>query len=790
NFSAIKGLSVDLANIRFSSDQAGNNLLYAWLESAPQGTFTQGSSVSSYTSSNVWVNLGSNIIPANGSLNIYMQVLSNGTEFDGVYWGANPLWTSTYGQYDNGANVFNFYDNFVGTSLKSVWTVPSGSNYTVNNGFIATPSGGSTAAVYNPSIQETSSIIVEWNLNLSSTTFPGASTYFQLNRYTPNSNEHLLGVQGYDVFYNNGGNVTTETILSTGNQIFGIWNDGTTVTWYYPTSSGESSYTDTSATAETDYVSLGWVYSGTSYNFPTIYWVRTRFYPPNGTDPVLTSIQILFGGNYAAASIPVPDWKILKGKPYVTVSAKGISNGLSNIFNDGADFGPDTPGTLTSGIQEAVNYIFSQGGGKIQLLSGVFNLNVAYVQQIMATPNAHVIEIPGNPDSNPIITIEIDGVPTAMADYQKSYSPPSITPTNQKAGSIIFFNGYLNTQQVAGAAIFGSIPPTSANANNNNVNIILKNIAFMSLPPTVSTQWQPTMVQLDNFAGYELDNIAVSIYTETGAIPNIYSLVSNYSIGISVNPPHNGNGLAIMNNIYVIGYWQGIALTPLSGLVQHTKYSNVFIQYCYSGLNLGNVGNYPPILDKIDIEQCSYPVIFNNTNPIWLYNAKFQFQSAVPFDSGNNWDNAIAYFYSNSSANVYGEIEVYITDGGSPTNPLFGGNTQYLSTLIIHQITGMDSPVKYPITSMGSATAGTTAGSVQQVMQSYSPIQKIAFYFNGYENDTTTAQTITFLNAFSTFSAITTNTTGLTLTASLTELTITAPNTTTTYSGLVIVEGY
>ena len=53
-------------------------------------------------------------------------------------------------------------------------------------------------------------------------------------------------------------------------------------------------------------------------------------------------------------------------KGYITVSAKGIANGLSNEPNDGADFGPDTynpnytgsgiPYTQTSGIQEAEEY--------------------------------------------------------------------------------------------------------------------------------------------------------------------------------------------------------------------------------------------------------------------------------------------------------------------------------------------------------------------------------------------------------------------------------------------------
>jgi hypothetical protein len=41
----------------------------------------------------------------------------------------------------------------------------------------------------------------------------------------------------------------------------------------------------------------------------------------------------------------------------ITVSAKGITNGLATVANNGSRFGPDTPGTQTSGIQEALNSI-------------------------------------------------------------------------------------------------------------------------------------------------------------------------------------------------------------------------------------------------------------------------------------------------------------------------------------------------------------------------------------------------------------------------------------------------
>lgn len=68
------------------------------------------------------------------------------------------------------------------------------------------------------------------------------------------------------------------------------------------------------------------------------------------------------------------NWIGIRGKPYITVSAKGLKNGLSDIENDGADFGPDSyingdPNqglTQTSGIQEAVNYSYVSQSGASQ----------------------------------------------------------------------------------------------------------------------------------------------------------------------------------------------------------------------------------------------------------------------------------------------------------------------------------------------------------------------------------------------------------------------------------------
>jgi hypothetical protein len=63
--------------------------------------------------------------------------------------------------------------------------------------------------------------------------------------------------------------------------------------------------------------------------------------------------------------------------PAVTVSSLGLAKGAA-ISNNGAMFGPDTPGTTTSGIQEGINYFAqvtnrtSAFGGEVDLGNGEF----------------------------------------------------------------------------------------------------------------------------------------------------------------------------------------------------------------------------------------------------------------------------------------------------------------------------------------------------------------------------------------------------------------------------------
>jgi len=86
--------------------------------------------------------------------------------------------------------------------------------------------------------------------------------------------------------------------------------------------------------------------------------------------------------------------------------------------------------------------------------------------------------------------------------------------------------------------------------------------------------------------------------------------------------------------------------------------------------------------------------------------------------------------------------------------------------------------------------SGTTAGSVISSMPDQGYYKCFAAQAIGYENDTTTSQTINFPTAFANTPTITTNTTGLSLSVSTTELTINAPNNTTAYNGFIKIEGF
>ena len=142
-----KYLANNLQNVNFQ-DGSGN-IIPSWLEGNPSAPGTESNTM---TSANYWLNFTNGLnysIPNVVYLCFYNTSVN---AMNGTTTGAEPLYTSTYAEYDNGSDIFPVqsgptpgYTNFAGTSVPQYWT---NNGWTVNNGlFPSTSSGESGMAI-------------------------------------------------------------------------------------------------------------------------------------------------------------------------------------------------------------------------------------------------------------------------------------------------------------------------------------------------------------------------------------------------------------------------------------------------------------------------------------------------------------------------------------------------------------------------------------------------------------------------------------------------------------------
>ncbi|MDE1810581.1 MAG: hypothetical protein KGH66_00885 [Candidatus Micrarchaeota archaeon] len=170
----------DLGNIRFYS---GAKELNSWCES---------NCTSSATSNAIfWIKIPQGI-PANTNTLVNIYFLPTSIEYDGIFAGEAPQLSQSYAQYDNGQNVFNFYDNFNGQSLNTnIWSL-NGATATVSNGLTYNaPQAGNynymTALAYL-NVPYT----IDYYGNSPSTGYQGF--YFNIQSAAANANAYLLQI--------------------------------------------------------------------------------------------------------------------------------------------------------------------------------------------------------------------------------------------------------------------------------------------------------------------------------------------------------------------------------------------------------------------------------------------------------------------------------------------------------------------------------------------------------------------------------------------------------------------
>jgi hypothetical protein len=270
----------NLGNIRFFK---GSTELYSWCESGCSSTASQAT---------FWVKLP-NGVPASNTITVNMTFEPTSTNYDGVYAGEAPQLSSTYGQYDDGASVFNFYDNFAGTSLNTnLWVnnvANAGGTLTINNGMSFTGGGDN----FDPFIYSVNTfsqgVFEEYGSVPPSTDANWNWAGFGLSSSSNvNYNCAIEGIiNSGDTELITGTNSGTDNFvsgLSTGTHIWQIFIPSSSPTTIY----GSQDY-GTLISSSTDmptlsqplvfYQMAGVVGSTTST------WVRARAYPPNGVMP-------------------------------------------------------------------------------------------------------------------------------------------------------------------------------------------------------------------------------------------------------------------------------------------------------------------------------------------------------------------------------------------------------------------------------------------------------------------------------------------------------------------------
>ena len=348
--------------------------------------------------------------------------------------------------------------------------------------------------------------------------------------------------------------------------------------------------------------------------------------------------------------LPMLQIKNIRGKPYITVSAKGMINGLSNIPNDGADFGPDTtkgataPGqyggtyTETMGIMEGVDYSLTNGGDMDIKFIGTTFLIDAPIYKIYGS--AQTVHFPnfigsglvsaGNTSTNIPITIQC-GNSFPSGEYMLA----------------ILENGNLGVNvtgwKCEGITLNGKSPNGTTLGAGFSINCMLYSTVQLAVVNTIAPA--PVITTVSGLTTYGAVNIVGN--GNSGSTFNYWDLTVN-SCG--------------MDGIYIVGAAEQSILYP--------RYVSGFYRY---GLNTSLAGGTLGLLVlNPDIEgsgsnttplSSGYP----NSSPYMFQTGSYTIINPMQFGNGNNV-NGPSFACNNSNITIIGGV----LRAGNYSNPLIG----------------------------------------------------------------------------------------------------------------------
>lgn len=440
--------------------------------------------------------------------------------------------------------------------------------------------------------------------------------------------------------------------------------------------------------------------------------------------------------------LPMLQMKNIRGKPYITVSAKGMINGLSNIPNDGADFGPDTtegatapgqygsPYTETSGIQEAIDYGYPLGL-EIDLIGHIFTITASYT---LGTYRNFIIKLPSSTSLSSPTSLKIVGKSSGGAMNTILSGVPKGAYTGDQ-GSVI-----IDASSV-------SLPDSSLASwviGNDNTNSELASLAF---------SMENIAVIAPGSNNYNSSGIAASNFICSAALFRNVSVSKSFSTN---NSDNGGTGIEMTgggadnswsDNINIAGFYIGLKVYE-----QWTVIGSINIVACTFGIAFDNATSHTDNMFTahfVNFTLCQYP--FSVLSTSGAYSVIFNiFSVSIFYDSSNssyplsddtydpsNYLNGIIYTYIkqdgatndyvapslDTSSNIHieyvannnGQYNRYQPSVSIATNPPVSGTTyQNTNAYGIR----LKIPVTYSPTSTAAATLATGISSTSTVTTS------------------------------------------------------------------------
>jgi hypothetical protein len=310
------------------------------------------------------------------------------------------------------------------------------------------------------------------------------------------------------------------------------------------------------------------------------------------------------------------------GVPEITVSSKGVANGLSEEYNDGWDFGPDSydptstsaiPYTQTVGIMEAINYSYANNVNTIKLMDGVYDVSSApfvnggysYYYQII---------LPSIPNTSTQFNLSIIGNSSSRGGIEGGM------PLNDYKGGVTI-RSTATAPSGSTSSILGCPTASDTSTNLSQLNLYLDGIHFQTSPTGSLGGFN-----LDFCVGVIIGKLYVDI-DSSDIFPTTISSAAGAIIGNTLN-----SSIFYAEEISVVGYTTGVYITSAS----HMYISKIMTDMCVNGLFvLGST--YGAYVGVYDFQNCQIGIVYQNSAnnaylKIGLISMGDQQTSGYPYD--------------------------------------------------------------------------------------------------------------------------------------------------------------